>query len=123
MDAARLALVDRSQRRSKGWVPSLALGESNVVSGSGIRELLVAPPSLSSDPRQWPLQQVRLLGVWQQPQGALVILAAGPHWLSAHVGQPIGPHGHRVVSIHEHEVHLRDSTGGVRVLGFEKATP
>ena len=77
----------------------------------------------SANPGHWPLDQVRLLGVWHQAQGLQAILAAGPHWVQARVGQPIGPLGHRVTSIHAQEVHLRAGSGPVAVLGFEKAKP
>ena len=77
----------------------------------------------SANPGQWPLDRVRLLGVWHQAQGPQAILAAGPHWVRARVGQQIGPHGFRVVSIHAREVHLRSGSGSVVVLGFEKVLP
>ena len=80
-------------------------------------------PTLSPDPADWPLEQVRLVGVWQQGQGAHPILMAGPHWTLARVGQRIGQQGHVVDSIHAHEVHLRAAQGPVWVIGLEKAKP
>ena len=79
--------------------------------------------SLSSDPAHWPLAQVRLAGVWQSGPSAQPILQAGPHWVSARVGQRIGPHGHVVHSIHAEEVHLRTAQGAVWVIALEKAKP
>lgn len=78
---------------------------------------------LSPDPAHWPLEQVRLAGVWQQAQGVQLILVAGPHWVSARVGQRIGAQGHVVDSIHAQEVHLRAAQGPVWVIGLEKAQP
>uniref|UniRef100_UPI004047A2B6 hypothetical protein n=1 Tax=Limnohabitans sp. TaxID=1907725 RepID=UPI004047A2B6 len=89
-------------------------------------EVRAPPPprvTLSPDPADWPLDQVRVGGVWQQAQGAQLILMAGPHWMSARVGQRIGPHGHVVDSIHDQEVHLRAAQGPVWVIGLEKAKP
>ena len=83
------------------------------------------PPigTLSPDPAEWPLDQVRIGGVWQQAQGAQLILMAGPHWVRARVGQRIGPQGHVVNSIHAEEVHLRAAQGPVWVISLEKAKP
>lgn len=79
--------------------------------------------TLSPDPAHWPLDQVRVAGVWQQAQGAQLILTAGPHWVRAHLGQRIGPDGHVVQGIHAEEVHLRAAQGPVWVIGLEKAKP
>ena len=78
---------------------------------------------LSPDPADWPLAQVRLAGVWQSGPSAQPILQAGPYWVSARVGQRIGPHGHVVHSIHAEEVHLRTAQGAVWVIALEKAKP
>ena len=77
----------------------------------------------SPDPADWPLAQVRLAGMWQSGPSAQPILQAGPHWVSARVGQRIGPHGHVVHSIHAEEVHLRTAQGAVWVIALEKAKP
>jgi hypothetical protein len=77
----------------------------------------------SPDPADWPLEQVRLAGIWQHAQDAQLILMAGPHWVRARVGQRIGTQGHVVQSIHAREVHLRAAQGPVQVIGLEKATP
>lgn len=100
--------------------------------GSGFRSSAKTPDSrssappmaaLSPDPAEWPLEQVRVAGVWQQAQDAQLILMAGPHWVRARVGQRIGPQGHVVNSIHAEEVHLRAAQGPVWVIGLEKAKP
>jgi hypothetical protein len=77
--------------------------------------------ALSADPAQWPVERVRLLGVWHQAQEAHAILAAGPHWVRARVGQQVGDH--RLGSIHAQEVHLLAAQGSVKVLGLAKAAP
>jgi len=81
------------------------------------------PPMLSPDPVDWPLDQVRLMGVWQSEQDVQLILQAGPHWVAARVGQRIGPNGHVVHGVHAQEVHLRAAQGVVWVIGLEKAKP
>ena len=100
--------------------------------GNGFRSSPKTPDSwssvpsmaaLSPNPAEWPLDQVRVAGVWQQAQGAQLILMAGPHWVRARVGQRIGPQGHVVNSIHAEEVHLRAAQGPVWVIGLEKAKP
>jgi len=78
---------------------------------------------LSADPADWPLEQVRLVGIWQQTHEAQPILMAGPYWVQARVGQRIGTQGHVVHSIHAQEVHLRASQGPIQVIGLEKAKP
>jgi hypothetical protein len=93
-----------------------------------LRSSALTPPAqpmatLSPDPAHWPLEQVRVAGVWQQAQGVQLILMAGPHWVSARVGQRIGSQGHLVDSIHAQEVHLRAAQGPVWVIGLEKAQP
>ncbi len=80
-------------------------------------------PTVSPDPADWPLDQVRLVGVWQQGQSVHPILVAGPHWTLARLGQRIGPQGHVVNSIFAGEVHLRAAQGPVWVIGLEKAKP
>lgn len=86
----------------------------------GLHEVKL-PTGLLTDPAQWPLANVRLLGVWQQAHDSHAILAAGPHWTSVRVGQRVA--GHRVGQIHPQEVHLWPSHGAVKVLGLAKASP
>lgn len=89
-------------------------------------EILASPlpmPTLSPDPADWPLEQVRLVGVWRQGQGIQPILMAGSHWAMARLGQRVGPQGHVVSSIHAEEVHLRAAQGPVWVIVLEKTKP
>ena len=95
----------------------------STASASDNRAEALPTATLSPDPAHWPLEQVRVGGVWQQAQGAQLILMAGPHWVSARVGQRIGQQGHVVDSIHAQEVHLRAAQGPVWVIGLEKAKP
>lgn len=81
------------------------------------------PDILSADLAQWPLERIRLLGVWRHAQDAQAILSAGPHWVQARVGQRVGPLGHRLDSIHAHEVHLRSIQGQIQVLGLSEVKP
>lgn len=92
-------------------------------SSQELRASALQTTPLSTDPADWPLEQVRLVGIWQQAHEALPILMAGPHWVRARVGQRIGTQGHVVHSIHAQEVHLRASQGPIQVIGLEKAKP
>lgn len=87
----------------------------------GAAQVFEKPAIFSTNPAQWPLEHVRLLGVWHQSQEAHAILAAGPHWVRARVGQQVA--GHKIDSIRAHEVHLLASQGAVKVLGLTKDTP
>ena len=104
-------------------LPPHKAGEQSGPDGlqAGTSERLASP--VSPDPVDWPLDQVRLAGVWQQSNDKQLILMAGPHWVRVRVGQPIGPHGHVVHSIYAQEVHLRAAQGPVRVIALEKAKP
>lgn len=80
-------------------------------------------PAFSPDPVDWPLDQLRVAGMWHQAHDEQLILVAGPHWVRASVGQRIGPDGHVVYSIQGQEVHLRAAQGPVLVIGLEKVKP
>lgn len=102
------------------------LPPSAVTASAGPAESRASPPNmptLSPDPADWPLEEVRLAGVWQQGQEVQPILMAGPHWALARLGQRIGPQGHVVKSIYAGEVHLRAAQGPVWVIGLEKVKP
>lgn len=75
----------------------------------------------SPDPLHWPLAQVRLLGVWQEADAHYAILAFGPHWVLAPLGQRVGQQGHRLAVIGDRFVGLRAGRGPVLELGFERA--
>jgi hypothetical protein len=63
--------------------------------------------ALSEDPRQWPLERVRLVGLWRQGPQRQAILSAGPHWTRVVQGQHVTLEGHRVVAITDEGVTLR----------------
>ena len=68
----------------------------------------VAPEGeLSKDPRQWPLAQVRLVGLWQQGANRQAILMAGSHWVRVGLGQRVTQEGHRVAAITDAGVRLQ----------------
>jgi hypothetical protein len=98
-------------------------GVKSLTSTQGNRGSILQTALLLPDPADWPLEQVRLAGIWQHAHDAQLILMAGPHWVRAQVGQRIGTQGHVVQSIHAREVHLRAAQGPVQVIGLEKATP
>jgi len=114
--APRIEDVDAKTAQDKVSVQSRDSPQQHLASA-----LQTAP--FSADPADWPLEQVRLVGIWQQSDDAQLILMAGPHWVPARVGQRIGTQGHLVHSIHDREVHLRAAQGPIRVIGLEKARP
>ena len=63
--------------------------------------------ALPEDPRQWPLDRVRLVGVWRQGTQQQAILSAGAHWTRVVQGQHVTLEGHRVVAITDEGVTLR----------------
>jgi hypothetical protein len=102
---------------------SAGLGALSNTVAKESRAPIPPPTMLSPDPADWPLDQVRLMGVWQSEQDVQLILQAGSHWVPARVGQRIGPNGHVVHGIHAQEVHLRAAQGAVWVISLEKAKP
>ena len=113
-------------RNFQGEGPLFALTGAGVPSRTSPQEsraAVVQEALLSPDPADWPLEQVRLAGIWQHAHEAQLILMAGPHWVPARVGQRIGTQGHVVQSIHAREVHLRAAQGPMQVIGLEKARP
>lgn len=93
-------------------------------SGAPVSRASTPPEApLSSDPAEWPLDQIRVAGVWQSEESVQLILQAGPHWVRARLGQRMGPHGHVVHGIDAEAVHLRAAQGAVWVIGLEKAKP
>ena len=82
---------------------------------SGLQASAVSP-----DPEQWPGSQVRLVGVWQEGEIRHAILACGPHWVRARIGQRVSREGHRLETIGDQAVAWRAGQGPVQVLNFEK---
>jgi hypothetical protein len=68
---------------------------------------------VSKDPQQWPLAQVRLLGLWRQGAEPQAILSAGPHWAKVSQGQRVTLEGHRVAAITDQGVRLQLAQGAV----------
>ena len=68
---------------------------------------LVSESALPPDPRRWPVQSLRLLGVWQQSGVAHAVLGSGLHHVVAVPGQRVGQEGHRVQAVGDSEVVLR----------------
>ncbi|WP_396430525.1 hypothetical protein [Limnohabitans sp.] len=66
-----------------------------------------AQETLPQDPRHWPLDRVRLMGLWRQGTDRQAILSAGPHWTKVSKGQHVTLEGHRVVAITDAGVSLR----------------
>ena len=108
------------------FVPSQTLAEPAQTTGVDAGGLPVAPDAslagakavpvtevLSEDPQQWPLAQVRLLGLWQQGSEHLAILSAGPHWAKVSHGQRVTLEGHRVAAITDQGVRLQLAQGPV----------
>jgi hypothetical protein len=93
-DAARLLA-------STDLKPSNAPGSG---SGNGGAFALAALPE---DPHHWPLDRVRLVGLWRQGTERQAILSAGPHWTKVSKGQRVTLEGHRVVAITDEGLSLR----------------
>ena len=99
-------------------------GSAKSLVSSGLDGALAAPQAAaqdSPDPMHWPITGLRLLGIWHGPETAYAILAVGPHWISAQVGQRVSQEGHRLVAIGDQAVSLRAGMEPLRVLRFEKA--
>lgn len=116
-------IVDVDHRESTEQ--SGAAGQAHLANPVAANLALGPPdaPNFSADPLHWPLDRIRLLGVWHHAQDSQAILSAGPHWIQARAGQRLGPMGHRVDHIDAHEVHLRAHQGPVKVLGLTEVLP
>ncbi len=80
-----------------------------------------APVPLPADPRQWPLAQIRLAGVWQQGDSRQAVLGAGPHWAVLGPGARLAFENYRIQKVHPDAVELQAATGRglVHVLRLE----
>lgn len=121
--AQPMRMGDAARRESTGH--SGATGQAQLAKAVDVDLPPGSPvtPSFSADPLHWPLDRIRLLGVWHHAQDSQAILSAGPHWIQARAGQRLGPMGHRVDHIDAHEVHLRAHQGPVKVLGLTEVLP
>lgn len=118
-----------------GWVtaprPGGSAGRDPLVSavsartGPALEASEAAAAALPTDPRQWPLTSVRLVGVWQQADQALAVLSAGPHWVALGTGASLALEGYRVKAIHPESVELQPLKGGglTQVLRLERGLP
>jgi hypothetical protein len=73
------------------------------------------------DPQQWPLVQIRLLGVWQQGDHLQAVLGAGPHWAVLGPGARLAREAYRVQAVQADAVVLQAAAGRgpLHVLRFE----
>lgn len=105
---------------------SSALGGAPLAA-SGAGAGMAPEGELSKDPRQWPLAQVRLVGLWQQGANRQAILMAGSHWARVGLGQRVTQEGHRVAAITDAGVRLQVPQGAAFLLdwpvGYEAAKP
>lgn len=74
---------------------------------SRLAESRQQPAARPLDPRQWPVHEWRLLGVWQQAGKTHAVLGAPAGHLSVTAGQRLGPEGHRVLSVGNDGVRLQ----------------
>lgn len=79
--------------------------------GEGPVAAAVAPEgaaanALPADPRQWPVQELRLLGVWHQAGVSHAVLGAGLHQVVLAPGQRVGREAYRVRRVGDAEVEL-----------------
>ena len=81
-----------------------------------------AVEALPEDPRQWPLDRVRLVGLWRQGTQRQATLSAGPHWTQVILGQHVTLEGHRVVAITDEGVSLRRAQEPLVQLHWDEKT-
>ena len=56
-------------------------------------------PVSQGQPREWPVRELRLLGIWQQAGVRHAVLGAGPDWLVVSPGQWVGRERYRVLRV------------------------
>lgn len=106
---ATVAAVDPFMvRRADATLPALSASEP-------------LPGPLSPDPRQWPLAQIRLWGVWQQGGRYQAVLGAAAHWAVLGPGAFLALEGYRVQTVQPDAVWLqpRSGQGPAHVLRLE----
>lgn len=93
-----------------GAAPALALfGEP---AAAAVAASPAAPPaSLPADPALWPVQALRLQGVWQQTGVAHAVLGQGLRQVVVTPGQRVGREGYEVWRVNEGQVVLRPADG------------
>lgn len=85
-----------------------------------------APPQglvFSNEPERWPLQPLRVIGIWRHGEQAEAVLANARHWFRVQEGRQISQEGHRVWRIGQDEMQVRDLHGQVQTLKMEARSP
>lgn len=105
------ALFAVNAATARSWVGPAA-GVENLTpptdaAAAGTSVTTARQEDLPPDPRHWPLDRVRWVGLWQQGGDRYAILSAGPHGAKVSLGQLVTQEGHRVVAIAEDGVSLR----------------
>jgi Tfp pilus assembly protein PilO len=79
------------------------------------------PAPVSADPRDWPLAQIRLWGVWQQDNSLQAVLGVGAHWAMLGPGARLALEGYRVKTIHPDAVALQSlkQPGVIQILHLQ----
>lgn len=100
-----------------GTVPLFGVDPVPPVTGAGAGGTAAskAADSLPADPRQWPVRELRLLGVWQQAGVAHAVLGAGLNRVVVSAGQSVGREGWRVRRVAPDRVEL-GAVGSAAVL-------
>jgi hypothetical protein len=117
------ALWDTAERPGSGRAAHHRLPELAMAVGSP--DTLPMPAPVSADPRQWPLAQIRLWGVWRDGERQQAVLGAGEHWAVLATGDRLAREGYRVQSIQADALELQSlqRPGEVKVLRLQGVVP
>ena len=98
LQALRLGSGPAAARAWPTWSvsPSHATGAQVFGPPGALTEPGQGLPAALADPRQWPVRELHLLGVWQQAGVHHAVLGAGPDWLVVSPGQRVGREAYRV---------------------------
>lgn len=91
-----------------------ASGVPDIFAHPGSASRAVVLPELarqSTDPLQWPMDRIRLLGTWQQGAQWQAVLGTAEVGVPVQVGRRVAQEGHRVESIQRDAVLLRSVQG------------
>lgn len=94
---------------------AVPVSTSSAEASPAVREV---GPDLSADPRTWPIEQLRLFGVWRQAGAAYAVVGTGGEQVTLRQGQSIGRQAYRVRTIGDDHVDLspdRKMGPGVRL--------
>ena len=99
------------------WANALPRSDAGALAGADPFASIASTPGLeasreataprSPDPRQWPLREWRLLGVWQQGGKAHAVLGSPAGHLAVTQGQGLGQEGYRVRRVGDDAVWLQ----------------